>query len=192
MYPYQLQIHIGRTYSSLQICDASVDDGVPSLMSFASSRGSAIRACLRLEMKRSFRGAVRPSSPLIPFHLISPSKIPRLDSSFFHPRRRRNCENARKARARKKLEVNQLQDQVEKLKQLHARARAEARKAKELRTRTVSVVLSTKRERVRGSYTAQHQRQVTSSFFVVELANLARCDSKDSAYSCRRSTNCIC
>lgn len=52
-------------------------------------------------------------------------------------RRRRNCENARKARARKKLEVNQLQDQVAKLKQLHAKGRVEARKAKELSTRTV-------------------------------------------------------
>ena len=52
-------------------------------------------------------------------------------------RRRRNCENARKARARKKLEVNQLQDQVAKLKQLHAKGRVEARKAKELTTRTV-------------------------------------------------------
>ncbi|CBN74261.1 conserved unknown protein [Ectocarpus siliculosus] len=47
----------------------------------------------------------------------------------------RNCENARKARARKKLEVHQLQEQVEKLKQLHARGKLEARKARELSTR---------------------------------------------------------
>ncbi|CAN0483769.1 unnamed protein product, partial [Ectocarpus sp. 12 AP-2014] len=53
-------------------------------------------------------------------------------------RRQRNCENARKARARKKLEVHQLQEQVENLKQLHARGKLEARKARELSTRMAS------------------------------------------------------
>ncbi|CAM9517147.1 unnamed protein product [Ectocarpus fasciculatus] len=56
--------------------------------------------------------------------------------------RQRNCENARKARARKKLEVHQLQEQVEKLKQLHARGKLEARKARELSTRMASTSTS--------------------------------------------------
>lgn len=55
-------------------------------------------------------------------------------------RRRRNCENARKARARKKMEIAQLQVQAIQLKEAKARAKEEAKVAKDVQARVVSLI----------------------------------------------------
>lgn len=53
-------------------------------------------------------------------------------------RRRRNCENARKARARKKIEVEQLQEQAAQLKEEHERSKEDAQAAKDVKAQAVS------------------------------------------------------